>query len=91
MASDRGGRPLALALLAFQFVIAIAWQAVVFGPGRLRLAAWWLVAVLIAVVAAVLAAARVDGRAALLIAPTIVWVSIATALGFSLLRLNPGA
>jgi len=47
--------------------------------------------VLIAVIAAVAAAARVDGRAALLIAPTIAWVSVATVLGFSLLRLNPGA
>jgi len=91
LASDRDGRGLALGLLVTQFVVAVAWQAAVFGPGRLTLAAWWLVGVLVLVVLAVLAAWRVERTAALLIAPTIVWVSVATALGFSLLRLNPGA
>ncbi len=89
--SDRAGRSLALALLAAQFVASIAWQSVVFGPGRLALAAWWLVLVLILVVAATIAALRTETIAGLLIAPTIIWVSVATALGFSLLRLNPGA
>jgi len=70
--SDRGGRSLALGLLAAQFVVAVAWEAFVFGP-------------------AVIAAWRVERLAGLLIAPTIVWVSVATTLGFSLLRLNPGA
>ena len=55
VSSDRAGRGVALFLLAAQFVIAVAWQAVVFGPGRLTLAAWWLVGILIAVVLAVLA------------------------------------
>lgn len=91
LASDRDGRGLALGLLVTQFVVAVAWQAAVFGPGRLTLAAWWLVGVLVLVVLAVLAAWRVERTAALLIAPTIIWVSVATALGFSLLRLNPGA
>lgn len=89
--SDRSGRTAALGLLAAQFVASIAWQAVVFGPGRLTLAAWWLVGVLALVVAATVAAFRTETVAGALIAPTIVWVSVATALGFSLLRLNPGA
>jgi len=88
--SERDARWLALGLLGAHFVTAIAWQSVVFGPGRLQLAAWWLVAVLVLVIAAVVASFRVDSRAAWLISPTIVWVSVATALGFSLLRLNPG-
>ena len=88
--SERDGRWLALGLLGVHFVTAVAWQAVVFGPGRLQLSAWWLVAVLVLVVAAVLASFRVDSRAAWLISPTIVWMSVATALGFALLRLNPG-
>ena len=90
LTSDRSGKALALGLLVAQFVIAVAWQAAVFGPGRLALAAWWLVGVLVLVILAVLAAWRVERIARLLIAPTIVWVSVATALGFSLLRLNPG-
>ena len=89
--SERGGRGVAIGLLAAQFIVAVAWQALIFGPGRLALAAWWLFGVLVLVILTVLAAWRVERLAALLIAPTIVWVSVATALGFSLLRLNPGA
>ena len=89
--SEREGREIALGFLAAQFVVAVAWQAIVFGPGRLVLAAWWLVASLVLVVIAVIMAWRVERLAGLLIAPTIVWMSIATTLGFSLLRLNPGA
>lgn len=89
--NDRPGRNLAIGLLVAQFVTAVAWQAVVFGPGRLGLAAWWLLCVLALVVAATVAAWRVSGIAGVLIAPTIAWCSVATALGFSLLRLNPGA
>ncbi len=91
LTSEREGKGLALGLLAAQFVIAVAWEVFVFGPGRLALAAWWLVGVLVLVVLAVIAAWRVERLAGLLVAPTIVWVSVATALGFSLLRLNPGA
>lgn len=91
LSSERTGKTLAIGLLVAQFVIAVAWQAVVFGPGRLTLAAWWLVVVLVAVALATAAAWRVERLASLLIAPTIAWVSVATALGFSLLRLNPGA
>jgi len=91
LASDRAGRTTAIGLLALQFVVAILWQSVVFGPGRLHLAAWWLVAVLVLVVGATVTAWRVSPTAGALIAPTIVWVSVATVLGFSLLRLNPGA
>jgi tryptophan-rich sensory protein len=69
----------------------VLWQAVVFGPGRLTLAAWWLAAVLLLVIAATVSAWRVSAVAGALVAPTIVWVSVATALGFSLQRLNPGA
>lgn len=89
--SDRSGKLLAAGLLAAQFVTAVLWQAVVFGPGRLTLAAWWLVAVLVLVIASTAAAWRVSALAGALVAPTIVWVSVATVLGFSLLRLNPGA
>ncbi len=91
LSSDRPGRTLALGLLATQFVTAVLWQAVVFGPGRLTLAAWWLAAVLLLVIAATVSAWRVSAVAGALVAPTIVWVSVATALGFSLQRLNPGA
>lgn len=89
--SARSGRTLAIGLLAAQFVFAVAWQSVVFGEGRLTLAAWWLVGVLALVVAATVATWRVSWLAGALVAPTIAWVSVATALGFALLRLNPDA
>lgn len=84
-------RRLALVLLAAQFIAAVAWQAAIFGPGRLSFAAWWLAGVLALVVAATITAWRVDWRAGALIGPTIVWMSVATTLGFTLARLNPGA
>jgi translocator protein len=81
----------ALAFLILQFVAAIAWQGAIFGPGRLRLAAIWLTMVLALVVLAAAATWRADRVAGLLVAPTIVWVTIATTLGWELLRLNPNA
>ena len=91
LTSERAGQPVAIGLLAAQFVFAVAWQAAVFGPGRLALAAWWLVGVLALVVLAVIAAWRVERLAGILISPTIAWMVVATTLGFALLRLNPGA
>jgi len=88
-AAERPGRATATVLLLAQFLLAIAWQAIVFGPGRLNLAAWWLVVVLLAAIAATVATWRVSLTAGLLVAPTIVWMCVATALGFALQRLNP--
>ena len=89
LGTDRNGRGLALGLLAAQFITAVLWQSAVFGPGRLALAAWWLVGVLLLVIVATLAAWQVSKLAGALIAPTVIWMSVATVLGFALLRLNP--
>jgi translocator protein len=83
-------RVAALVMLIVQFAAAIAWQWGVFGPGRLHLAAWWLTGVLVLVLVTVAVCWRADRLAAALVAPTIVWVSVATALAWSLYRLNPG-
>lgn len=91
LADDRPVRGTAIALLAGQFVFALLWQGVVFGPGRLTLAAWWLVVLWILVAVATVAAWRVRWIAGALVAPTLVWVGVATALGFALRDLNPGA
>jgi tryptophan-rich sensory protein len=85
------GRRVALLLLGGQFVASVIWQAVIFGPGRLLVAALWLTLVLVLVVASTVAAFRVDRVAGVLIAPTIAWVSVATGLGWTLYQLNPGA
>ena len=91
LGSERSGKTLAIGLLAAQFVTAVAWQAVIFAPGRLAFSAWWLLGVLVLVIAAALSALRVSWLAGALIAPTIAWMSVATTLGFTLSRLNPGA
>ena len=91
VSSDNSGRSLALGLLATHFIRAVAWQAVIFAPGRLDFGAWWLFGVLVLVILATIAAWRVAPLAGLLIAPTIVWMSVATTLGFSIASLNPGA
>lgn len=91
LGSERSGKTLAIGLLAAQFVTAVAWQAVIFAPGRLAFSAWWLLGVLVLVIAAALSALRVSWLAGVLIAPTIAWMSVATTLGFTLSRLNPGA
>lgn len=91
VASERPGRTVALSLLVLQFVAAVAWQAAVFGPGRLALSAWWLLGVLALVAAAAAASWRVSVVAALLVSPTIVWMMVAATLGFTLWKLNPGA
>ncbi len=90
VSSENAGRFLALGLLATHVVGAVAWQGVIFAPGRLDFGAWWLLGVLVLVIAATIAAWRVQPIAGALIAPTIIWMSIATTLGFSLARLNPG-
>jgi translocator protein len=91
IASGSSGRPLALVLLVAQFATAIAWQAVIFGPGRLLLAAWWLTGVLVITAVCVVACWRTDRLAGALVSPTVVWLSVATALAWSLYNLNPGA
>ena len=91
LTSDNDGKTLALGLLLTHFVGAVAWQAVIFAPGRLDFGAWWLLGVLVLVVLATAAAWRVSPIAGALIAPTIVWMSVATTLGFTIARLNPGA
>lgn len=80
----------ALGLLAAQFIAVVIWQAALFAPGRLTFAAWWLLGSLALVVAATFAAWRVEWRAGALVAPTVLWMAVATALGFALVRLNPG-
>ncbi len=84
-------RTAALSLLIIQFVAAVLWPPFAFGPGRLLLAAIWLSVVLSLVVITTCVCLRSDRLAGLLVAPTIVWVSVATALAWSLYRLNPGA
>ncbi len=82
---------MALALFALQMGLNILWTPVFFGLRRLRggmvvLAMLWL-----AVAATLVAFWRVDWVAGLLFVPYLAWVSIAGALNYSVMTLNPDA
>jgi len=80
----------ALAVFAGMTALGNYWNVTFFGRRQLKksrkvMAAFW------ASVAATIAAFNtVDKNAAALVAPTLVWVTIATALNFTVVKLNPG-
>lgn len=76
--TTRAGR-VALAAFAVQFACNVAWTLVVFGTtGSYALGLAMFVPLDLAVLATVLAFARVDRRAALLLVPYLAWVAFAT-------------
>ncbi|WP_458204865.1 TspO/MBR family protein [Haladaptatus sp. NG-SE-30] len=84
----RRGSRVALAIFAVQLALNAAWTLVFFG---MRWPAGGLVvilALLVAIVATMVAFARVDRRATLLLVPYLLWVSFATLLNYELWRLN---
>ena len=90
LSSERSNR-IGLLVFGAQLLLSLAWQAVLFGPGRLAVSAWALVAVVTLVVATALRFWSSSKIAGALMLPTLAWVSFATALAFELNRLNPNA
>lgn len=82
------GRTLAIALFAVQLALNLAWPPLFFAAHRMA-GALALVAVLdAAVVATIVAFARVDRPAAAMLLPYVAWLAVATALNAAILRLN---
>ena len=81
----------ALALWAWQMVMNALWSPIFFGLRRLGAALVALTGLWIAVALTTAAFARVDPLAGLLMAPYVLWVTIAGALNFALWRMNPDA
>lgn len=79
----------ALALWAWQMVMNALWSPIFFGLRRLGAAMVALCGLWLAVAAATAAFFLVDPWAGLLMAPYLLWVSIAGALNFALWRMNP--
>jgi tryptophan-rich sensory protein len=82
------GKGLALGLLYAQLVLNMAWSWMFFDArspmlGLVNIVPQWLV-----ILAAILAAWRVDRVAAGLLVPLLVWVGYAAALNFEIWRLN---
>jgi tryptophan-rich sensory protein len=85
---ERPGSRLALGLYAAQLGLNLAWSGIFFG---LRNVGWGFfeVAILwLSIIATIIAFARVRASAAALLVPYLCWVTYASALNFSLWRLN---
>ncbi|EFW91764.1 integral membrane protein [Haladaptatus paucihalophilus DX253] len=84
----RGDNRFALAVFAVQLVLNAGWTLVFFGmrwpAGGLAV----ILALLAAIVATMVAFARIDRRATLLLVPYLCWVAFATLLNYELWRLN---
>ncbi len=81
----------ALAFWSVQIALNTLWTPIFFGLRNMRAGLIVIVLLWLAVAATVVAFARIDWFAGLLMAPYLLWVSIAAALNGAVLRLNPGA
>ena len=79
----------ALAFWAMQIAFNTLWTPVFFGLRRMRAALVVMVFLWVSVAATTVTFWQVDWLAGLMFLPYLVWVSVAGALNFSVLRLNP--
>ena len=79
----------AMALWALQIALNGLWTPVFFGLKKLRLGLIVLIGLWVSVFFGMIALWQVDWIAGLLFVPYLAWVSIAGALNYSVLRLNP--
>jgi tryptophan-rich sensory protein len=80
----------ALAFFALQAALSTLWTPVFFGLRKMRAAFMVIICLWVAVAATLISFWQVDWLAGLTFAPLLVWVSIATALNFSVWKRNPG-
>lgn len=85
------GNAQALAFWALQIAFNTLWTPVFFGLHRMRAAMVVMVCLWLAVAATTWSFLAVDLVAGLLLLPYLLWVTIAGALNFSVMRLNPNA
>ncbi len=85
------GSGVALALWSLQIALNTLWTPVFFGLGRIRAGMWVLAMLWLSVAACAVALWQVDPVSGLLFVPYLAWVSVAAALNYSVLRLNPDA
>ena len=86
--SKAPARNLAIALFAMQLALNLAWSPIFFAGHQILLGLGVIVLLDAAVIATAIAFARIGPWPALLLAPYLVWLAIATALNWSILRLN---
>lgn len=83
------GAGVALALWALQIALNTLWTPVFFGLQRIRAGMGVLVLLWLSVVGCTIALFQLDTIAGLLFLPYVVWVSVAAALNYSVMQLNP--
>lgn len=83
------GNALGMAFWALQIALNTLWTPIFFGLRRMRFAMVVIVALWLAVCGTMVVFLQLDLIAGLLFAPYLLWVTIAGALNFSVLRLNP--
>jgi translocator protein len=81
----------ALAFWSLQIALNTLWTPIFFGLRNMRAGLVVIILLWLAVAATMIAFFRIDWFAGLLIAPYLLWVSIAAALNRAVLKLNPGA
>lgn len=86
--ASRTGHAKAIALWWTQLALNFAWTPLFFGAHRIDLALATIVLLLAAICAFIAIAVRTDRIAALFFVPYAAWVAFATALTYSILRLN---
>jgi translocator protein len=79
----------ALAFWAAQIAFNTLWTPIFFGLHRMRAAMIVMAGLWLTVAATMLAFWQIDQTAGLLLAPYLLWVTIAAALNFSFLQCNP--
>lgn len=84
------GNAIAMALWALQIALNTLWTPVFFGLKRIRAGMLVLSLLWFAVFACMIALWSVDWIAGLLFLPYLAWVSVAAALNYTVMRLNPG-
>jgi tryptophan-rich sensory protein len=84
---DRWGPP--VGLWCVQLGLNALWSFLFFGLHRPGLAFIEIVLLWLAIGSTILAARRIDGLAALLLAPYWVWVTVAAVLNLSIWQMNP--
>jgi len=82
-----GGRG-PLMLFALQLVLNTTWSFLFFGLQRPGLAALEIVVLWLAIIATLIAFARIDRLAGALLVPYLAWASFACALNFTIWRMN---
>lgn len=85
---ENRGVKIALGVFALQMAFNVAWSPAFFTAQELLLAFGIILALWVLIVATIVAFARVDRRAALLLVPYLAWVTFAAVLNYSIWALN---